>query len=201
MKRLFDFLVAMVLVVLLSPVFVWVALLVWKKLGNPVIFRQLRPGLNGRPFLIYKFRSLTDETDEKGDLLADSERFTRFSALLRQSSLDELPELINVLKGDMSLVGPRPLLMQYLDRYDTFQARRHEVRPGITGWAQVNGRNALSWEEKFRLDVWYVDHCHFLLDLRILAMTLVQVYRQEGIHQKGHVTATEYMGVKDDRQV
>jgi sugar transferase EpsL len=201
MKRLFDFSVAMVLVVVLSPLFVWLALLVWKKLGNPVIFRQMRPGLNGRPFMIYKFRSLTDETDEQGKLLPDSERFTRFSALLRQSSLDELPELINVLKGDMSLVGPRPLLMQYLKRYDAFQARRHEVRPGITGWAQVKGRNALSWEEKFRLDVWYVDHGHFLLDLKIMVMTLVQVYRREGIHQKGHVTATEFMGEKDDRQV
>jgi len=201
MKRLLDFCVSAALLVFLSPLLMWLGLLVRWNLGSPVIFKQMRPGIHGRPFEICKFRSLTNEADENGTLLPDAQRFTRFSSFLRQSSLDELPELINVLKGDMSLVGPRPLLLQYLDRYDTFQARRHEVRPGITGWAQVNGRNALSWEEKFRLDVWYVDHCHFLLDLRILVMTLVQVYRQEGIHQTGHVTATEYMGVKDDRQV
>jgi sugar transferase EpsL len=165
-------------------------------LGTPVLFKQIRPGLKGRPFKIYKFRSLTDETDETGRFLPDAERFTRFSARLRGSSLDELPELFNVLKGDMSLVGPRPLLMQYLDRYDRDQARRHEVRPGITGWAQVNGRNAISWEEKFRLDVWYVDHHTFLLDIKILLLTLAQVFKRHGIQEEGHVTAREFMGNK-----
>ena len=194
MKRLFDFSVSLVLIAVLAPLFVLIALLVRLKLGSPFIFRQIRPGLKGRPFVIYKFRSLTDETDNNGNLLSDSKRFTRFSSLLRRSSLDELPELVNVLKGDMSLVGPRPLLLQYLDRYDAVQARRHDVRPGITGWAQVNGRNAISWEEKFRLDVWYVDHQNFFLDLKILLMTLVQVSRQHGIHQKGHVTSNEFMG-------
>jgi sugar transferase EpsL len=202
MKRLFDYSVSLVLMSALLPVFVITALLVRVKLGAPVIFKQMRPGLKGRPFRIYKFRSLTNETDEAGRLLPDAERFTRFSALLRSSSLDELPELINVLKGDMSLVGPRPLLMQYLDRYDTEQARRHDVRPGITGWAQVNGRNAISWEDKFRLDVWYVDHHTFFLDIKILLLTLAQVFKQHGIQETGHVTAREFMGnKKNDRQV
>jgi sugar transferase EpsL len=196
MKRWIDFSVSLVLAAVLLPVFVITALLVRVKLGAPVIFKQIRPGLNGKPFKIYKFRSLTDETDETGRLLPDAERFTRFSTLLRDTSLDELPELINVLKGDMSLVGPRPLLMQYLDRYDKTQARRHEVRPGITGWAQVNGRNAISWEEKFRLDVWYVDHHTFLLDVKILLLTLLQVFKRHGIHETGHVTAREFMGNK-----
>lgn len=196
MKRLFDFSVSLVLMAVLSPIFFLVALLVKLKLGSPVLFTQMRPGLNGRPFMIYKFRSLTNETDDNGRLLPDAQRFTRFSSLLRRSSLDELPELINVLKGEMSLVGPRPLLMQYLDRYDAVQARRHEVRPGITGWAQVNGRNALSWEEKFRLDVWYVDHHTFFVDIKILFLTLVQVFKQQGIHEKGHVTAREFLGKK-----
>ncbi|MFN2356907.1 MAG: sugar transferase [Desulfotignum sp.] len=198
MKRLVDFSIALVLLFVLLPVFVLMALVVRVKLGSPFIFRQMRPGWKGRPFMMYKFRSLTDETDENGRLLPDAERFTRFSAQLRRSSLDELPELVNVLKGEMSLVGPRPLLMQYLDRYDAVQARRHEVRPGITGWAQVNGRNAVSWEDKFKMDVWYVDHHDFLLDMKILLMTLVQVFRQQGIHQKGHVTATEFMGNTKD---
>jgi sugar transferase EpsL len=173
---------------------VWIAVLVRLNLGTPVFFRQMRPGENGQPFLIYKFRSLTDDTDVRGNLLPDEARFTRFSDWLRRTSLDELPELFNVLKGEMSLVGPRPLLMQYLDRYDAVQARRHEVRPGITGWAQVNGRNAISWDEKFRLDVWYVDHCNFFLDVKILAKTLVLVFRQQGIREKGQVTAREFMG-------
>ncbi|MEE4363759.1 MAG: sugar transferase [Desulfotignum sp.] len=197
-KRLVDFTIALVLVAVLLPVFLLIALMVRLKLGSPVIFRQMRPGFRGRPFMIYKFRSLTNDTDDTGRLLPDVQRFTRFSAMLRRSSLDELPELVNVLKGDMSLVGPRPLLMQYLDRYDRQQARRHEVRPGITGWAQVNGRNTVSWEEKFTLDVWYVDHHDFLLDMRIMLMTIVQVYRQAGIHQKGHVTAAEFLGNRKD---
>lgn len=194
MKRLFDFSMSAILMTVLCPLFVLIAVLVRLNLGSPVFFRQMRPGKDGRPFVMYKFRSLTDETDERGDLLPDADRFTRFSNILRRTSLDELPELINVLKGEMSLVGPRPLLMQYLDRYDAVQARRHEVRPGITGWAQVNGRNAISWEEKFRLDVWYVDHRSFVLDVKILARTLIQVFRQEGIREKGHVTAREFMG-------
>jgi len=196
MKRLFDFSVSLVLVATLLPVFVITALLVRMNLGVPVLFKQMRPGLNGRPFKIYKFRSLTHETDETGRLLPDADRFNRFSALLRSTSLDELPELINVLKGDMSLVGPRPLLMQYLDRYDRVQARRHDVRPGITGWAQVNGRNAISWEEKFRLDVWYVDHHTLFLDIRVLFLTLVQLFKRHGIQETGHVTAREFMGNK-----
>lgn len=198
MKRFFDFSVSLILVVMLFPLFIMVALVVKHKLGSPLLFRQMRPGFKGRPFKIYKFRSLIDEKDEKGNLLPDDERFTPFSSLLRRSSLDELPELINVLKGDMSLVGPRPLLMQYLERYDEVQARRHDVRPGITGWAQVNGRNAVSWEEKFKMDVWYVDHQNLCLDLKILMRTLNQVYQQHGIHQKGHVTAAEFMGSTKD---
>ena len=198
LKRLFDFSVSLVMMTALLPVFAITALLVKLNLGAPVLFTQIRPGLKGRPFKIYKFRSLTDEMDENGGLLPDAERFSRFSALLRSSSLDELPELINVLKGDMSLVGPRPLLMQYLERYDREQARRHEVRPGITGWAQVNGRNAISWEEKFKLDVWYVDHHTFFMDIRILFLTLVQVFKRQGIQETGHVTAREFMGSKND---
>jgi sugar transferase EpsL len=200
MKRFFDFSVSLILVFVLFPLFILIALVVKHKLGSPVLFRQMRPGFKGRPFKIYKFRSLTDEKDEKGNFLPDDERFTPFGSLLRRSSLDELPELINVLKGEMSLVGPRPLLMQYLERYDEVQARRHEVRPGVTGWAQVNGRNALSWEEKFKMDVWYVDHQNFFLDLKILMMTLTQVYKRHGINQEGHVTAAEFMGsTKDDK--
>jgi sugar transferase EpsL len=194
MKRLFDFSVSAILLTLLWPVFLWIAVLVRLNLGSPVFFRQMRPGRNGQPFMIYKFRSLTDDTDARGNPLPDEERFTRFSDILRRTSLDELPELFNVLKGEMSLVGPRPLLMHYMDRYDAVQARRHEIRPGITGWAQVNGRNAISWEEKFRLDVWYVDHRSFCLDMKILAATLGQVFRQQGISEKGHVTAREFMG-------
>ncbi len=198
MKRVFDFLVSLILVFGLFPVFVLVAALVGCKLGRPIVFRQMRPGLKGKPFMIYKFRSLTEEKDEKGNLLPDSQRFNRFSSLIRRSSLDELPELINVLKGDMSLVGPRPLLMKYLQRYNHNQSRRHDVRPGITGWAQVNGRNTVSWEEKFRMDIWYVDHHDFWLDLKILLITLIQVYKQHGINQKGHVTAKEFIGSTSD---
>jgi sugar transferase EpsL len=194
MKRLFDFSISVMLLTLLWPLFVWIAVLVRLNLGAPVFFRQMRPGKNGQAFMIYKFRSLTDDTDARGNLLPDEARFTRFSDILRRTSLDELPELFNVLKGEMSLVGPRPLLMQYLDRYDALQARRHEVRPGITGWAQVNGRNAISWDEKFRLDVWYVDHRNFFLDVKILVKTLVLVFRQEGIREKGQVTVREFMG-------
>ena len=178
----------------LSPVLLVLALLVGRKLGSPVLFRQQRPGLNGKIFTMYKFRSMTDKRDGEGNLLPDEDRLPSFGKFLRSTSLDELPELINVLKGDMSLVGPRPLLVQYLPRYSTFQARRHEVRPGITGWAQVNGRNALSWEEKFALDVWYVDNASFTLDLKILWMTVKKMIKREGISQPGEATASEFLG-------
>jgi lipopolysaccharide/colanic/teichoic acid biosynthesis glycosyltransferase len=169
------------------------------RLGAPVFFRQQRPGLHGRPFTILKFRTMRDAVDAGGSPLPDAERLTRLGKFLRSTSLDELPELLNVLGGDMSLVGPRPLLMQYLERYTPEQARRHEVRPGITGWAQVNGRNAITWERKFELDVWYVDHRSFLLDLRILARTLAGVVRREGITQPGSATAEEFRGDEPER--
>lgn len=170
------------------------ALLVRFKLGAPVLFRQQRPGLHGRPFTLYKFRTMTDARDAEGALLPDAERLTSFGHFLRSTSLDELPELFNVLKGEMSLVGPRPLLMEYLPRYTPEQQRRHEVRPGLTGWAQVNGRNALSWEEKFALDVWYVEHCSFWLDLKILVLTTGKIINREGISQPGHATMEEFRG-------
>jgi len=194
MKRFFDFSIAIILLVLFTPLLMVIAALVRVKLGSPVLFRQTRPGLKGNPFLMYKFRTLTDERDGNGTLLPDAHRMTGFGTLLRKLSLDELPELTNVLKGEMSLVGPRPLLMQYLERYSRDQARRHEVKPGITGWAQINGRNLISWPEKFKLDVWYVDNQGFMLDLKILILTIVQVYKREGVHQQGHVTAEEFMG-------
>lgn len=191
MKRLFDIVISSLLLILLSPVLLVLSILVRITLGSPVLFRQVRPGLHGRPFTMYKFRTMTDERDDQGRLLPDEQRLTRLGRFLRSTSLDELPELFNVLKGDMSLVGPRPLLMEYLPLYTAEQARRHEVRPGITGWAQVNGRNAISWEEKFKLDVWYVDNWSFWLDIRILLMTLWKVIIREGISQDGHAT-TEY---------
>jgi sugar transferase EpsL len=194
MKRAFDFTATLFGLLLLSSLLFLIALLARMKLGSPVLFRQERPGFHGKPFLMYKFRTMTDRRDSSGNLLPDAERLTSFGRLLRSTSLDELPELFNVLKGDMSLVGPRPLLMEYLGRYTPEQARRHEVRPGITGWAQVNGRNAISWEEKFTLDVWYVDHCSFRLDLRILRLTLVQVFRKEGINENGQATMSKFMG-------
>ncbi|MCX8061833.1 MAG: sugar transferase [Anaerolineales bacterium] len=193
-KRLFDLLVSFVLVILLSPLLLIIALLVWIAHGSPVLFRQRRPGYLGKPFTCYKFRTMNERRDENGNLLPDEQRLTRLGKFLRSTSLDELPELFNVLRGEMSLVGPRPLLMQYLDRYTPEQARRHEVLPGITGWAQVNGRNALSWEEKFRLDVWYVDHWSFWLDIKILALTAIKVLRREGISSEGYATAPEFMG-------
>lgn len=193
-KRLFDILASASLLVLLLPLFCGVALAVRMKLGSPVIFRQVRPGLHARPFEMLKFRTMIDARDSSGRQLSDAERLTRFGRFLRASSLDELPGLINVLKGEMSLVGPRPLLMEYVALYDAFQARRHEARPGITGWAQVNGRNALSWEEKFAYDVWYVDNRSFLLDLRILFLTLLKVARREGISAAGEATMTPFRG-------
>lgn len=193
-KRCFDLLAVIVALPLLLPVLVIVALLVWLKLGRPVHFVQVRPGLQGRAFRMFKFRTMTDRKDAQGRLLPDEQRLTRFGRFLRGTSLDELPELINVLRGEMSLVGPRPLLMEYLPLYTQEQARRHEVRPGITGWAQVKGRNALSWEDKFKLDVWYVDHRSLWLDLKILGMTVWKVIRSEGISQQGQATAQPFRG-------
>ncbi|MDT3428806.1 sugar transferase EpsL [Paenibacillus forsythiae] len=194
MKRVFDLAVSLALLLALSPVIAGTALLVRIKLGSPVLFRQRRPGLHGKPFDVYKFRTMTDERDDSGELLSDHIRLTPFGQFLRKYSLDELPQLWNVVRGDISLVGPRPLLMSYLQLYTEEQARRHLVKPGITGWAQVNGRNAISWEEKFRLDTWYVDHYSFALDLKILAMTLLKVIRSEGISSGNHVTMPVFQG-------
>lgn len=194
MKRLFDFLVSFTALILLSPIIALVAWKIRKNLGSPVLFRQTRPGLNGKPFEMVKFRTMKDAVDEQGNPLPDSERMTPFGDKLRNSSLDELPELWNVLKGEMSLVGPRPLLMQYLPLYSPEQSRRHEVRPGVTGWAQINGRNAISWEEKFKLDVWYVDNRSFWLDIKILLLTVKKVFVKEGISADGHVTIAPFTG-------
>jgi len=195
-KRLLDFSAAIAGLLAISPLLVCLALLVRVKHGTPVLFCQQRPGLHGLPFFMYKFRTMTDARDAQGILLPDKQRLTVFGKFLRSTSLDELPELFNVLKGEMSLVGPRPLLMEYLSLYTPEQARRHEVRPGITGWAQVNGRNAISWEEKFKLDVWYVDNQSLWLDLKILWMTLVRVFRREGISQEGQATMEKFSGYK-----
>ena len=184
------------IIVLALPLIV-LGILIRTKLGSPVLFRQTRPGLHGKPFQMVKFRTMRDAIGPDGQPLPDSERMTPFGSFLRSASLDELPELWNVLKGDMSLVGPRPLLMEYLPLYSPEQARRHEVRPGVTGWAQINGRNALSWEEKFRLDVWYVDNQSFWLDLKILALTVKKVFVREGISAAGEVTAAKFTGSRD----
>jgi lipopolysaccharide/colanic/teichoic acid biosynthesis glycosyltransferase len=194
MKRLFDVLLSLGLLLVLALPLMLLGLAVHRKLGPPVLFCQVRQGLNGRPFMMVKFRTMTDERDAVGALLPDAQRLTAFGRFLRASSLDELPELWNVLRGDMSLVGPRPLLMDYLPLYSHEQARRHEVRPGITGWAQVNGRNAVSWEERLRQDVWYVDHLSFWLDLRILWLTLHKVLAREGISADGEATMTRFSG-------
>jgi lipopolysaccharide/colanic/teichoic acid biosynthesis glycosyltransferase len=193
-KRTLDIAAALTGLILLAPLLLLVALLVALEHGVPVLFVQMRPGLSGKPFRMYKFRTMTDERDHAGSLLPDEQRLTTLGRVLRATSLDELPELINVFTGDMSLVGPRPLLMEYLPLYSAEQARRHEVRPGITGWAQVNGRNGLAWEDKFKLDVWYVDNYSLLLDLRILWMTLVKVLRREGISEEGGVTMSRFTG-------
>lgn len=194
MKRLFDIVLAVLILVVLSPVLALVTFAVRLKLGSPVLFRQARPGINGKPFMLYKFRTMTDERDVKGNLLSDAQRLGPLGQFLRATSLDELPELWNVLKGDMSLVGPRPLLMEYLPLYTKAQARRHEVRPGVTGWAQVNGRNGLSWDERFALDVWYVDNRSVWLDVKILFLTVWKVVRREGISQAGHATMEPFKG-------
>jgi sugar transferase EpsL len=193
-KRGLDVVVSVFGLVLLSPVLVCVGVLVWLQIGRPILFRQQRPGHKSVPFFTLKFRSMTDGCDGQGRLLPDGERITRLGALLRRASLDELPQLWNVLRGDMSLVGPRPLLMRYLDRYTPEQARRHSVLPGITGWTQVNGRNDLPWEQKLALDVWYVDHWSLSLDLRILGVTVWKVLKGEGIAAEGSATMPEFMG-------
>jgi lipopolysaccharide/colanic/teichoic acid biosynthesis glycosyltransferase len=193
-KRLFDIVASFSILVLFAPLLAILAWQVHRKLGSPVIFLQLRPGLHGKPFQLMKFRTMTDERGDDGDLLPDSERLPPFGRFLRSTSLDELPELWNVLKGDMSLVGPRPLLMEYVDLYSDEQARRHEVRPGMTGWAQVKGRNALTWEEKFELDIWYVDNQSLWLDLKILFMTIGTVFKREGVSHEGHATMDKFRG-------
>jgi len=193
-KKFFDHFVAAVILIILSPLMAGIALLIWAVMGRPVLFRQTRSGLHGRPFQIIKFRTMTNKQDSPGRELPDEARLTPVGRLLRATSLDELPELWNVLRGELSLVGPRPLLERYLERYSPEQARRHEVMPGITGWAQINGRNDLSWEDKFALDVWYVDHWSLGLDFRILMKTIWQVLKRDGISRTGHATTTEFMG-------
>lgn len=193
-KRLFDLGLSLVLLFLFAPVMIILVLIVKIKMGSPVFFRQQRPGLQGKPFYLYKFRTMSDARDDNGKLLPDQARMTGLGELMRKTSLDELPQLINVVRSELSFVGPRPLLMKYLERYNPEQARRHEVKPGITGWAQVNGRNAISWEEKFIFDVWYVDNRSFLLDLKILWLTMLKVMRTEGISGEGSITMNEFLG-------
>ena len=195
-KRLFDLITSLCLIVLLSPLFILLAVLVYVDLGSPILFRQQRSGSGGKPFTLYKFRTMNNETNKKEQLLSDSVRLTRLGRLLRKASLDELPQFFNVIRGDMSLVGPRPQLMEYLDVYTDEQMRRHEVKPGITGWAQINGRNAISWEEKFGLDVWYVDNHSFSLDIKICFLTIVKIMMRHGINQEGMATAEKFKGSK-----
>lgn len=194
LKRIFDFPLSLFLLVLLTPIIFITAILIRLKIGSPVFFKQVRPGLNGNLFYLYKFRSMTLERDTKGLLLPDNVRLTHFGEILRKFSLDELPQLWNVLKGDMSFVGPRPLLIEYLPLYNQLQARRHDVRPGLTGWAQVNGRNAISWEQKFAYDVWYVENQSFWLDIKILFMTVLKVLKSEGINQDKNITMGKFTG-------
>ncbi|HFK1458441.1 TPA: sugar transferase [Bacillus cereus] len=194
MKRLFDVCVSLLLLLLFSIVICIVAILVRIKLGSPILFKQERPGINGIPFYLYKFRTMTNEINGDGYWLPDEVRLTAFGKKLRKYSIDELPQLINVIKGDLSLVGPRPLLMEYLPLYSSKQAKRHNVKPGITGWAQINGRNLITWEEKFELDVWYVENYSFLLDLKIIVLTIIKVFKTEGINHVGYVTMERFTG-------
>ncbi len=196
-KRVLDIFLTILAILMLSPLFFILAILVVIKFGTPIIFRQQRPGYKGEPFWVYKFRTMTNARDAQDNLLPDSQRITHLGKFLRSYSLDELPELFNILRGEMSLVGPRPLLMQYLERYSPEQARRHDVLPGMTGWAQINGRNALTWKDKFILDVWYVDHWSFWLDIKIIFLTIGKVLRREGINQPGQATAEEFTGNHD----
>jgi lipopolysaccharide/colanic/teichoic acid biosynthesis glycosyltransferase len=196
-KRLFDLALVIPGLILISPILGLISLLVWINLGRPLLFRQVRPGYRSQPFGVIKFRTMINAHNKHGELLPDSERLTRLGRFLRSTSLDELPELFPVLSGKMSLVGPRPLLMQYLDRYSPEQSRRHNVLPGLTGWAQVNGRNILTWEDKFHMDVWYVDNWSVGLDIKVLWLTFWKVLKREGISQPGHATAEEFMGTSD----
>lgn len=197
-KRTLDFIVSFFALILLSPVLIVVSIIIVLTMGRPILFRQERPGLGGRPFTMIKFRTMRDACDKYGKPLPDDKRLTKIGKILRSTSLDELPELWNVLKGEMSIVGPRPLLMEYLNLYTNEQARRHDVRPGITGWAQVNGRNAISWEDKFEMDVWYVDHHSLWLDLKILMLTVRKVIARDGISSSDHVTVEKYRGSKSE---
>ncbi|TDL31821.1 sugar transferase [Jeotgalibacillus sp. S-D1] len=197
MKRMFDLISSVLLFILLLPIFLGTAIVIALKMGRPVFFTQQRPGLNGDPFYLLKFRTMLNSTDREGNLLSDKQRLTHLGAWIRKYSLDELPQLLNVIKGDMSLVGPRPLLMEYLPLYSAEQKLRHLVRPGITGWAQVNGRNSVSWEEKFAMDTWYVNNRNAILDSRILLSTFIKVIKKEGITQSGHVTMEKFTGSKD----
>lgn len=194
MKRMFDLFISIILLLCLSPLIIIIGALIKIRLGSPILFKQMRPGLNGTPFYLYKFRSMNNQKDDQGKLLPDHLRLTSFGNSLRKFSLDELPQLVNVVKGDLSLVGPRPLLMEYLPLYTEDQTKRHHVRPGITGWAQINGRNAITWEEKFNLDVWYVKHRTFLLDIKILLLTVYKVIQSEGINSATHVTMSPFKG-------
>ena len=200
LKRLLDIIIASIALILLSPLYLYVAYKVRKNLGSPIIFRQVRPGLHGRPFEMIKFRTMTDERDAEGNLLPNEQRLPKFGKMLRATSLDEMPELWNVIKGDMSIVGPRPLLMDYLPLYNEEQAKRHKVRPGMTGYAQVNGRNSISWEKKFELDTWYVENQSIWLDFKIMFQTVKKVLVKEGINQSEEVTMTRFMGNKKDEQ-
>ncbi|KHE69243.1 sugar transferase [Halobacillus sp. BBL2006] len=196
MKRLLDLVISIPLLLVFTPLMVLICLLIHFQMGSPVFFKQKRPGLNGKPFYLYKFRTMSHATDAQGMLLSDEERLTAFGVILRKYSLDELPQLINVVKGQMSIVGPRPLLMEYLELYTTEQAKRHNVKPGITGWAQVNGRNDVTWEYKFKCDIWYIENHNFLLDLKIIYMTIFEVSKAQGINMEGQST-TEYFNGKN----
>ena len=194
MKSIIEALIALISLIMFLPVLIIVSLMIRIKLGSPIIFSQVRPGLDAKPFVMYKFRTMKDVRDEQGDLLPDELRMTSLGAFLRNSSIDELPELINIIKGEMSFIGPRPLLMSYVPLYNDYQKRRHEVKPGITGWAQINGRNAINWNDKFKLDVWYVDNRSFWLDAKILFLTIKKVFAKEGISSEGHVTTPPFTG-------
>jgi lipopolysaccharide/colanic/teichoic acid biosynthesis glycosyltransferase len=197
-KSFFDLVISLFCLILFSPIMLIICLLIYFNMGSPVIFYHTRPGLYGKPFKMYKFRTMKNTRAGNGSLLPDEQRLTRLGRIIRSTSLDELPELFNVIKGDMSLVGPRPLLMEYLSRYTPEQARRHEVKPGITGWAQINGRNNLTWEQKFKLDIWYVENRGIWLDIKILFITFVKVFKREGVNAKGHATMPEFMGYNKD---
>ena len=199
-KRILDFILSLIVLIVLSPVLLVVAILVRIKLGSPIIFKQQRPGKDEKIFILYKFRTMTDKKDENGNLLPDSERLTKFGKVLRSTSLDELPELVNILKGDMSIVGPRPLLVEYLPLYSEEQKHRHDVRPGLTGLAQVSGRNTLSWEEKFNDDLQYIKHITFFEDMKIIFMTVAKVFKREGIAQEGNATMEKFTGNKENKK-